>query len=462
MKRHVLILSGNLPGLITAYRLIHYGFQMTILEHHSDFTPGTSHQHPSESTISGKPFSFHILSGHGPPLILHGFYHSTWSFLQELALAQPPQTFQRVELEFGTSGGKTVTLPRAQWLSTLHPIIRLAFFRGLPWSDRWHLINFLEKSWEGHVPPDHNSDTLTVESWLISARQSALALKEIWNPLCRFFLGCDSTQASLGYFLEVLTRHWLSPSNGSETFLASPDMLDHLLQELRQVLIAKGAKFYLPQDIAHIQADTDRIQGICLDNGERLTADAYVSTLSPPDLFSLLPERAPTHFSCFSYLAQLQEVSGTAIQFTFSGALLPPRLILNSGLFDWVTSQTVPGPQEPKTSITCVNIKHSSSQAHTDEWLRDTAWTHIQHLFNISPEQSPLPCEPQMIQSAYTYLPCQTGFRTFRPLSSTPISNLFLAGPWTATQHPPCLESTVVSAYACARALAECFQISSD
>lgn len=460
MKRHVLILSGNLPGLIAAYRLIPYGFRMTIFEPCSKFPRETSCPHPSESTISENPFFPHFLNGHSPPLILHGFYHSTWSLLQELAFAHTPQTFQGVELEFGTSGGKTVTRPRAQWILTLHPIIRLACFRGLSWSDRWHLMNFLEKKWEGHLPPDHHPDTLTVESWLISARQSALALKEIWNPLCRFFLGCDSTQASLGYFLEVLTRQWFSPSHGSETFLASPDMLNDILQELKQALIAKGVTFLPPQVITRIQAETDRIQAICLDHGERLAADAYVSTLSPSELLSLLPERAPTHFSCFSHLDQLQEGSGTAIQFTFNGALLPPRLILNSGLFDWVSSQSVTGLQESKTTITCVNIRHSQSQAYTDEWLRYTAWTHIQHLLN-TPDQSPLPCEPQMIQSAYTFFPCPIGFRTFRPLSNTPISNLFLAGPWTATHLPPCLESTVLSAYACARALVEFAQASS-
>jgi hypothetical protein len=462
VTRHILILSGNLPGLITAYRLIPYGFRMTILEHHSVFPPADSHQPDSESTLSsGKPVSSHILPGESTSLILHGFYHSTWSFLEELALKTTPQTFQRVDLEFGTSGGKTVTFPRAQWLSTLHPIIRLAFFSGLTWADRWHLINFLEKSWEGHVPPDHNPDTLTVESWLISARQSARALTEIWNPLCRFFLGCDSTQASLGYFLEVLSRFLLPNSTESETFLASPDMLDHLQQELKRVLIAKGALFYPPKSITHIQADTDGIQSISLAGGGDLTADIYVSTLPPPDLLNLLPERAPARFSCFSYLAQLQEVTGTAVRFTLNGTLLPPRLILNSGLFDWVTSQAVSDPHEPKTLVTCVNLNHSTSPAHTDEWLRDTAWTHIQHVFNISLEQSRSSCEPQVFQSAYRFFPCPTGFRTFRPLSSTPLSNLFLAGPWTATPLPPCLESTVVSAYACARVLAEFVQASS-
>jgi hypothetical protein len=238
-------------------------------------------------------------------------------------------------------------------------------------------------------------------------------------------------------------------------------MLDHLQQELRQVLIAKRVKFVPPQDITRIQSDTDRIQAILLANGERLTADAYVSTLSPPDLLNLLPERAPTRFSCFSYLAQLQETSGAAIQFTLNGTLLPPRLILNSGLFDWVTSQPLPNAHEPKTSVTCVNLNNTSSQGHTDEWLRETAWPHINHLFNISPEQSPSSCKPQVSQSVYTFFPCQTGFRTFRPLPSTPIHNLFLAGPWTAAQLPPCLESEVLSAFACARALAEFVQDSS-
>ena len=142
MTRHILILSGNLPGLITAYRLIPYGFQVTILEHDHHFPSGASPQLPYESTISRQPFFSHLLTGQAPPLILHGFYHSTWSLLEELALEQPPRFFQKVGLEFVTGSGKTVRLPRVPGPSTLHPIIRLAFFSGLSWSDRWHMIIF--------------------------------------------------------------------------------------------------------------------------------------------------------------------------------------------------------------------------------------------------------------------------------------------------------------------------------
>lgn len=461
MTRHILILSGNLPGLLTAYRLIPYGFRITILDPHSSLSPTTSSRHLSESTNLEYPPPSQSLSAQSSPLILHRFDQSTWALFQELAFEHASELIQPVDLEFGTSGGKTLTLFKAQGISTLHPIIRLAGFRGLTWSDRWHLINFLEKNWEAQDSPDHHPDTLTVESWLNSAQQSAFSRQHIWNPLCRLFLGCDVTQASLGYFLEVLSRFWLPTPNGSETLLAPPGMLNHLQRELRRVLLGKGVTFYPSNEITLIQADTERIQAVVLANGERLKTDIYVSTLSPIELLRLLPERAPARFSCFSHLAHLQEATGTAVQLTLNEALLPPRLILNSGVFDWVTSQAVPHTDGQKTLITGINLSPSPSSLHTDEWLRETAWPHIKKMFNIPPEQSWSSCEPPVMQSAYRFIPCLAGFRTFRPLPNTPIPNLFLAGPWTATPLPPCLESAVISAYLCARAVTERVQLSS-
>lgn len=461
MKRQVLILGGNLPGLIAAYRLIPYGFQITIVEPGSPFSRETSCHNPLEPTVSENPTFSANLNGQGAPLILHGFYHSTWSFLEELALEYPGRSFQQVNLEFAKKGGETVMLSGSPSFSRLPAIIRLALFNGLTWMDRWNLINFLEKKWEEYSPPDHHPDTLTVESWLVSAGQSALAIEEIWRPLCRFFLGCGPTQASLGYFLEILTRFWIPKTNGPEIFLTSPDMLDHLYMELRRILIAKGVKYCLPQIITRIDADTNGIQAILLANGERLTADAYISTLPPTDLLSLLPDRAAARFSCFSHLEHLHEVSGTTVQWTLNNTLLPPRLILNSGQFDWVITQTVSDRLTPKTIVTCVNLDPISSHGQIDAELSEAAWTQIQHLLHLSPELFLSSGNPQPIQSPYPFFPCQTGFRTFRPLPNTPIPNLFLAGPWTATQLPPCLENTVTSAYTCARALAEFAQASS-
>ncbi|WP_447964992.1 FAD-dependent oxidoreductase [Nitrospira sp. Ecomares 2.1] len=461
MTRHILILSGDLPGLLTAFRLVPYGFRITILEHHRSFSPATASPQFSESKEPEPPTSFQHLITQPSPLILPRFYHATWALFQELAFEHTGQSIQPVELEFGTSEGLTETLSNPHGITTLHPMIRLAGFRGLPWADRWRLINFLEKKWEDPHSPDHHPDMLTVESWLNSTQQSTLARQRIWNPFCRLFLGCDVTQASLEYFLEILARFWLSKPNGPETFLASPDMLDHLQQQLKEVLLGKGVTFYPSNEITLIQADTERIRAIALDKGERLTADIYVSPLSPPELLRLLPERAPARFSSFSHLAHLQESSGTMVRFTLNDTFLPPRLILNSGVFDWITSQAVRNADGARTSITGINLTPSPSSGHTDDWLQKTVWPHIKNMLHISPEQSFPSGEPPVTHSAYPYLPCLAGFRTFRPLPHTPIPNLFLAGPWTASLLPPSLESTVLSASACARAVTEWVQTSS-
>ncbi len=449
MTRHILILSGNLAGLITALRLIPYGFRISILDD-SQFLSPEAVRSPFGESLSPEHsgFSFRRHSGE-IPLLLHGFYHVTRSLFDEIAFEQTFLSSQLVDMEFRTSDGLTTSLPKLQWLSHVHPIVRLAFFRGLSWSDRWHLINFLEKKWEHHVPSDPNSDTISVETWLISTGQSDRAQKEIWNPLCRYFLGCDVTRASLGYFLEILARFCLAPFNGPETFLGSSDLFEHLRQKIRGILKGKKVHFILNRHPTSIHTGTDSVEHISLSNGERLSADAYVSSLPPAALLRLLPDRAPARFSCFSHLSQLQAVTGIAVQFTVNGSSFSPRLLLNSGLFDWITVQTPSDDQRRKTIITCVNMSPHSSSAYTDQWLNDTAWAHVRHVLNLSLVPDPSSQDLEMSQFSFPYYPCQTGCRTFRPISTTPLRNFFLTGPWTATPLPSCLESTVISAFAC-------------
>ena len=457
MTRQILILGGNLSGLVTAYRLIPFGFHLTILENHPDGhlpCPIDSTPTPTGLQASSTPISTEEA---GIPLILHGFYHATWSFLHDLGVQWPLHTFSPIDLEFLPEGGKPVSLPRTPWLTSLHPLARFAFFKGLSWSDRWNVINFLEKKWEGELPADHNPDTQPVEAWLTSAKQSAQSLTSFWNPLSQFFLGCDVSQASLGSFLEILSRFWLGKSRDSETFLSPSATLLLLEQELKRVLLAKGVQFCRQETITHIPADTAGIQAIECGRGEPLRAQAYISTLAPQNLLPLLPERALARFSYFSSMAQLQEVSGTAIQFTLHDSLILSRLILSSWPFVWVTSQPVKEPHSSKTVITCVTFRDDALREPTDEWLRNTAWNHIQQLFTIPPTHTQESCEPRIIRKAYHCIPSQIGSRTSRPLSKSPIPNLFLAGSWTATNLPSSLESTILSANACSQAVAESF-----
>jgi len=198
VTRHILILGYNLTGLVTAYRLLQYGFHISIVD---------TQNHDQPTIHSGAPLDFiqprsslpSLHTRDSLPLVLHGFYHATWTLLQELSFAWPPQSFQSVSLEFGDAGRKPNALPKPSQLAWLHPLTRLTFFKGLSWSDRWNVINFLEKQWEDNLLPNHNPDRDNVENWLISAKQSTHSRSHFWNPLCRFFLSCDLPEASLGF-----------------------------------------------------------------------------------------------------------------------------------------------------------------------------------------------------------------------------------------------------------------------
>ena len=456
MTRHVLILGNNLTGLATAYRLLHYGFHISIIDTQSLIRP-TGPSRVSLETIgpTSRNNSASIQYNQSIPLILHGFCHTTWALLQELSFEWPSQISQSVCLEFGTEKGKPIALPKPSRLAWLNPLTRLTFFKGLSWSDRWNFINFLEKQWEENRLPHHNPDIESAEAWLISAKQSEYSRSKFWNPLCRFFLSCDLPEASLGSFIELLSRYWFSKPTDAATFLAPCQILFKLETELRQLLINKGVRIHPSNERFYLHTDTEGIQSIELGD-YHFKAQVYISALAPRELLSLLPERTLAHYAYFSSLDQIPEVHGLAIRFTLHDGPLTPRLIIHSDQFDWITSQ--PSSQSrPETAITCVTLRESMVQEQGEGWLIDAAWLRIQNLFNISPTQSQESSEPQVIRQTDPYFPYCRGSRTHRPLPKTPIPNFFLAGPWTATNAPSFLESTIQSANACAEAVATSF-----
>ena len=457
MTRHILILGNNLTGLITAYRLLHYGFHISIIDPPSPAPPTAHEGTAQDSTELTKPFSsFPSDTSQSLPLILHGFYHSTWALFQELSLEWPPQTFQSVGVEFVTEEKKTMMLPEPSRLAWLHPLARFTSFKGLSWSDRWNIINFLEKQWEDNLLPNHHPDIESVEAWLISAKQSERSRTIFWNPLCRFLFHCDTPQASLGSFLAAISQYWFGQPTDAATFLAPPETLSMLRTELRQRFMNKGIRFHACKETLHINTDVKGIRSIEVD-GNHINALGYISALPPQRLISLLPERALARYANFSSLGQIPEVYGLAIRSSLQDHHFPPRLILNSGPFDWITSQPRYGVDTPNTTITCVTLRESLAKEHTEEWLihaaRDCLHTH----FNISPTQTEESCKPHIIRQIGPFFPCQRGSRAYRPIPTTPLSNLLLAGPWTATNLPSSLESAIKSANHCAQAVSASF-----
>lgn len=434
MTRSVLILGGDLTGLLTAYRLLPYGLRVTILERE----PSPAAAHPTDTPF---PFCF-------------GFQTATWNLLQELDIHHVAPPFESAVIEMVGSNGKKIPLPQLKGLFRYHLVPDILAFPGLPWPDRLRLLNFLEKQWETQSDIATIADTETVEQWVMQARQSTTAQHYFWNPLCRFLLHDEPSQASLKPFLEILLRFARSLAADTKPYLGSLTYLDRFKVGLRDLLIARGVAFHRIHDFPYFQFSASSNDTLHLTGKPFLQADAYIATLPPQEIQALLPDRALTKYPQLSHLANIPRRTCTLLELAVPHLQIPPAIIINPSGILWVAVQ--PAKHAPSAATTVQGLwQHppAFSDGTDSPTFRDDSWKSIRSLLGLSSDLAWRACTPQINPHAMTVYPSLAGTRAFRPTPASPLSNLFFAGSWIDGPFPHSWESLIRSVNACVQSL---------
>jgi hypothetical protein len=434
VTRSVLILGGDLAGLLTAYRLLPYGFRLTILDRESP---------PVGAPPPDTPFPFGF-----------GFQTATWNLLQELDDLHVAPPFETAVIEMVGANGKKIPLPQLTAFCRYHLVPDILAFPGLPWPDRLRLLNFLEKQWETQPGTATIADTETVEQWVMQARQSAMAQHYFWNPLCRFLLHAEPSQASLKPFLEILLRYARSPSADTNLYVGVPTFWDQLKIRLRDVLTAKGVAVHRIHDFPCFQFPPSSTDILHLPGRPFLKADAYIATLPPREIQPLLPERALTKYPQLSRLANIPRHTCALLELTVPHLGIPPAIILNPSGIQWVAIQpSTPALSTPTTVQALWQHPPAFSEGTDFPALMDDSWKSIRTLLGLPSDLSWDACSPQITPHAITVYPSLAGTRAFRPAPASPLSNLFFAGPWIDVPFPHSFESLIRSINSCVQSL---------
>ena len=453
MNRHIIIIGAGLTGLTTAFRLIPHGFRITIVEKNAlgEYLPNDSH-HNLEYSTGLPPFQ----GTSSFPFVLHRFQIATWTLLKELGTASHLQHETPVRFEFLRSVDHPIAFRSFPAPSPFHTLLGLLTFRKLSLRDRWSLINMLEKFWEGDNEFPRELDTQTTESWLRSMGQSSLACREVWNPLCQFFLRESLAQSSAHYFSEMIRKCFLSARRNVETHIPRYDETFLLLKPLKKLLVQKGATFCSLKEAVQIQCGSDRILGVTLKDGTTLTADEYVSTIPPNDLVTCLPDRVLAKFSYFCNLSKFPERSELMVQLRMRFASTRPRLLLSSKTFPWMTMRPEPDHPPGTTLVSCVTTEDPTLHSPTDNGLIEQAVEEIRNgLFPQTQKENLVPLEAHVVRYSHAISASQPGISGLRPLQQSPMTNFYLAGPWTDTGLPSSRESSIVSGETCAQAIVD-------
>lgn len=431
----VVILGGGPAGLSAAYRLIHHGYRVTIVERQPLQGGARTDEQPREVS---------------EPFTILGCHHATQALLRSLHPDPRHPGLIDSSLEFRFPDNSLIHYPRTWLLAPLHTWVNILRFSGLPWNERWRLASRLERLWEGDERLPADLEQRTADEWLASIEQSTQTRRLVWNPLAQWLTGNDLSTMSADAFVLSIKPLFLSTRSDSRISIVPRSYPTCLTQPIIEALHQAGATILGQSDASLLRYERDHISGVQLRDGTLLQADWYLSALPPQQLTPLLPERWLTRYAYFQQLSLLTSSDSTLILVQANQPCTAPRLIL---LGDTIFHSALASEAGPDlTNFALITTDNRFAQAQLSRDLETLISDLLRSLRLLRPGSAIASIHRRTIPNGILSL--RPGAKLHRPIQRSPIANLLVAGAWTDTGWPPNLESAIVSGNHCADAIA--------
>ena len=442
--RTVAVLGGGLAGLSAARRLLELGFDVTLVE--------------KRPFLGGRAFSFRdpdsgVEIDNGQHVFL-GCNRHYLDYLREIGAVDKAYIQDKLRAEVVRDGVRGV-LSSTPWLGRLHLVPSLVRYPHLTRADKLRAVYALLAM--KLTDPAKNGDRLDRETgyeWLRRRHQSERAIENLWNLIVLPALNDDVRHVTAGAMLMVF-REALLQQPADATMGIARVGLTALAGEPSQAYIeARGGELRLGRGAKAVRVRDGSVEGVELQDGSMIEADAYVSALPFDVMLDVMPEDvAGDVFFANARGLETAPIVGLHIWYdrpvmdaTFAAFLDSP--------VQWVFNKSlIQGAGADEGQYLCVSL--SGAWEHVDrpkEDLRRTFTGEMARLF------------PAARQAEITrFLVVKERRATFRPIpgaaahrlpQTTPISNLVLAGDWTRTGWPSTMEGAVLSGVLAADAVA--------
>jgi squalene-associated FAD-dependent desaturase len=433
MARRVVVVGAGLAGLAAATALADNGFEVTIFE--------------SRARAGGRASSF-----------------------TDAATAQLVDTCQHVSMGCCTNLAhfcKTVGIDHfIQTQPCLHfltPDRRISRFRADYLPAPFHLLrSFLGLHYFSlaekisiargllrlrSLPADVEG---SFSEWLASNRQSPRTIERFWGLVLTSCLNEEAERAGLRYARKVFVDGFMRHRRGFDLQVPTVPLGRLYGTELQHWLDAHNVALFLNKGIARVNRDSDRVRSIEMKDGTSVDAEWYILAVPSERLLDILPEPWIRDFSCFSNLKNLEASPITSVHLWFDRAVLNlPHVVLVGCAGQWVFNR---GKNESGEQYLQIVVSASRIfRGLTHQEIQARIESEIRQLF-------PEAASAQLVRGRVVTERAATfsavpGVDRWRPSQSTPISNLFIAGDWTATGWPATMEGAVRSGYLAAEAL---------
>ncbi len=433
MDDRVVILGGGLAGLAAATALAGRGFAVTLLE--------------ARNRLGGRASSF-VDAGTGQ--VLDVCQHVSMGCCTNFA-------------HFARSVGVGHLLRPQPDLFFMTPDRRVSSIRADPLPAPLHLArsflgaHFLRADEKVRVAwalarlrgSDPDVDEPFVD-WLKRHRQTRRTVARFWGVVLTSALNEAPERVGLRYARKVFVDGFLGHRRGFEVELPRVPLARLYGEELTRWLDRHGVRVRAGTAARRLLVENDSVRAAELRDGTMLTAPWYVAAVPFDRLLDLLPPALVETESYFGNLRRLETSPITSVHLWYDRPITRlPHVVLIDCVGQWLfrRGQGAPGEHYVQVVVSAARLFRGLD----GETVRRRIVAELAELFPSARTATLLRARVVTEQAAtFSAVP---GVDRWRPGQGSPLSNLLVAGDWTATGWPATMEGAVRSGYLAAEAL---------
>ena len=372
--------------------------------------------------------------------ILLGCYHNTLKLI-ELVGGNIAQDFQRLPLQLTLH--KQFELKAPHLPAPLHLLIGFLQAKGLSYSARLRAARFMLAMRLCKFKLVQDMSALDL---LRSYRQDDELIRLLWEPICISALNTPVQKASAQVLLNVLRDSLNGSRADSDMLLPRLDFSALFPDRAASFINSHGGKVLLSHSLEAINR-IDHAFELVTSQGS-YNFDHVICAASPSStarLFKQIPplDKLAVQIEAISY----QPIYTVYLQYPANVRLPQPMLGLDRCISQWLFDRGQIAAQQGLIAV--VISAEGIHQDLSQEQLSQKVIAELNEHLNINE----VPLWHQVIAEKRATFSCEVNLS--RPSHLTPVSNLLLAGDFTAGEYPATLEGAVMSGIRCANVIIE-------
>jgi squalene-associated FAD-dependent desaturase len=434
----VIVIGGGFAGLSAAVALTGQGVRVTVLE--------------KRPVLGGRAYSY-TDAGTGETIdngqhAMMGCYHEMFRFLRRIGAVDKLaiQRSLRVAMLDPERGAGTIACPPLP--SPLHMAAGVFGYRLLSVTDRARVLVGGLRLLAMKKRRDPRLAVLTVEGALDLLGQSAAARRAFWHPVAIATLNEDPALACADLLVEVLGRAFFGSKDDARFVLAKVGLSDLYTNDARRFIEERGGRVETRAHVVGIGIRAGEVSHLDLRDGRRLTAGAYVSAVPPQGLFPLLPLALRRDVAALGAIERLTSSPIVSVHVWFDRPLVADDFAGFVGTrTHWLFNRDKIIGRDPRGG-SYLTFVTSGARALIDLDNEAILAATLADVYRVLPDAARAQVRhTQVVKEKFATMSPTVLAAGLRPPAATPITNLLLAGDWTATGLPATIESAVASGH---------------